>query len=234
MRRSGSENVQEVLAVLAEEGFVHHADGQWNWTNESYPADAVSLRSVSSDNFVVVDTHERRARHRRDRLHERTVDAAREGDLHGRGAAVPGRAARLRRPQGLRSCGRVRLLHDAITYTKVTILDTFAQTTARPERALPESATAGSRREPDGTADADRTARSMSSRASSDSRRSSSTPTRTSGRVSWISRAADAHIVVLADDSDGDHGGVAVCRRRSPRRRRRPGVRDAPHRAAGS
>src|SRR6185312_13815807 len=46
--RFGQENVQEVLAVLAEEGFVHAADGQWNWTHESYPADAVSLRSVSS------------------------------------------------------------------------------------------------------------------------------------------------------------------------------------------
>ena len=54
--RFGGEDLQEVLAVLGEEGFVHHADGQWNWTNESYPADAVSLRSVSSDNFVVVDT----------------------------------------------------------------------------------------------------------------------------------------------------------------------------------
>ena len=31
-------------------------EGQWQWTNESYPADAVSLRSISSDNFVVVDT----------------------------------------------------------------------------------------------------------------------------------------------------------------------------------
>ena len=30
--------------------------GLWTWTSESYPADAVSLRSVSSDNFVVVDT----------------------------------------------------------------------------------------------------------------------------------------------------------------------------------
>ena len=29
---------------------------RWTWTNESYPADAVSLRSVSSDNFVIVDT----------------------------------------------------------------------------------------------------------------------------------------------------------------------------------
>ena len=37
-------------------GVVHHAGGAWHWTSESYPADAISLRSVSSDNFVVVDT----------------------------------------------------------------------------------------------------------------------------------------------------------------------------------
>ena len=48
-------DIQAVLTVLGEEGFVHFADGQWNWTSESYPADAVSLRSISSDNFVVVD-----------------------------------------------------------------------------------------------------------------------------------------------------------------------------------
>src|SRR4029079_14287293 len=48
-------DLQAILSVLGEEGFVLQADGQWNWTNESYPADAVSLRSVSSDNFVVVD-----------------------------------------------------------------------------------------------------------------------------------------------------------------------------------
>ena len=51
--------------MLAEQGLVHRrrprldapsTDAQWTWTNESYPADAVSLRSVSSDNFVIVDT----------------------------------------------------------------------------------------------------------------------------------------------------------------------------------
>jgi DEAD/DEAH box helicase domain-containing protein len=57
----GSENLQEVLGVLAEAGFVHlttdgEGTGAWYWTSESYPADAVSLRSVSSDNFVIVDT----------------------------------------------------------------------------------------------------------------------------------------------------------------------------------
>ncbi|MGH8678708.1 MAG: DEAD/DEAH box helicase, partial [Burkholderiales bacterium] len=59
----GREKVQEVLGVLAEAGFVHFSqeneqerDGTWYWTGESYPADAISLRSVSSDNFVIVDT----------------------------------------------------------------------------------------------------------------------------------------------------------------------------------
>src|SRR4030095_7946570 len=43
----GRHDVQEVLGVLEESGFVHRTDGsegsegQWQWTNESYPADAV-------------------------------------------------------------------------------------------------------------------------------------------------------------------------------------------------
>jgi DEAD/DEAH box helicase domain-containing protein len=58
----GSVDVQEVLGILQESGVVHRSApddaeqaGQWHWTSESYPADAVSLRSVSSDNFIVVD-----------------------------------------------------------------------------------------------------------------------------------------------------------------------------------
>src|SRR3954465_13768587 len=59
----GRPNVQEILGILSEQGLVHQADPEapWTWTNESYPADAVSLRSVSSDNFVVAaTTRERR------------------------------------------------------------------------------------------------------------------------------------------------------------------------------
>ena len=108
----GEVDVQQVLGVLSEEGFVHYADGQWNWTNESYPADAVSLRSVSSDNFVIVDTTQWRARDRRDRLHERAVNAARESDLHRRRGAVSGGAVRLRRQEGVREGRGLRLLHE--------------------------------------------------------------------------------------------------------------------------
>ena len=51
----GAYSVQEMLAILSEEGFVQKAGEQWQWTHESYPADAVSLRSVTSDNFIIVD-----------------------------------------------------------------------------------------------------------------------------------------------------------------------------------
>jgi len=56
----GQVNVQDVLGVLQESGLVHQSGaeddaGQWNWTSESYPANAVSLRSISSDNFVITD-----------------------------------------------------------------------------------------------------------------------------------------------------------------------------------
>jgi DEAD/DEAH box helicase domain-containing protein len=40
---------------LEERGLLHHSAGAWHWTSDTYPADATSLRAVSSDNFVVVD-----------------------------------------------------------------------------------------------------------------------------------------------------------------------------------
>ena len=111
----GRHDLQEVLGVLQEQGLVHRADGdddaRWTWTSESYPADAVSLRSVSSDNFVVVDETREPTRHRRDRLHQRAGHAAPQGHLHRRGHAVPSGAARLRRPEGVRQGSRLRLLH---------------------------------------------------------------------------------------------------------------------------
>ncbi len=121
----GSVDVQEVLRVLSEEGFVHYADGQWNWTNESYPADAVSLRSVSSDNFVVVDTtHGERVIGETDftsgpsTLHEKAIYIV-EGALYQvERFDFDGRKAFVRAVD----CDYYT---NAITYTKVTILDTF-------------------------------------------------------------------------------------------------------------
>jgi DEAD/DEAH box helicase domain-containing protein len=54
----GGVDVAELCARLAEAGFLHRTGEHWHWTQEAYPADTVSLRSVTSDNFVIVDTTE--------------------------------------------------------------------------------------------------------------------------------------------------------------------------------
>jgi DEAD/DEAH box helicase domain-containing protein len=51
----GGESLPEILEFLEGERLLHRSGGRWHWTSESYPADAISLRSVSSDNFVVQD-----------------------------------------------------------------------------------------------------------------------------------------------------------------------------------
>jgi len=52
----GPHDTMELCRFLADEaGLLHHSGGSWHWTSDTYPADAISLRSVSSDNFVVVD-----------------------------------------------------------------------------------------------------------------------------------------------------------------------------------
>jgi DEAD/DEAH box helicase domain-containing protein len=52
----GPHDTAELCRFLDEEaGLLHHSAGCWHWTSDTYPADAVSLRAVTSDNFVVVD-----------------------------------------------------------------------------------------------------------------------------------------------------------------------------------
>src|SRR5438128_2430747 len=49
-------DVQAHLQALEGEGLLHRAGQQFHWTSETYPADHVSLRTVTSDNFLVIDT----------------------------------------------------------------------------------------------------------------------------------------------------------------------------------
>src|SRR3954447_17687199 len=51
----GSHDTSELCRFLEDLSLLHHSGSSWHWTSDSYPADAVSLRSVSSDNFVVID-----------------------------------------------------------------------------------------------------------------------------------------------------------------------------------
>jgi DEAD/DEAH box helicase domain-containing protein len=137
----GTHGLQEILELLAEQGLVHRSAGPrdqqspddcWAWTSESYPADAVSLRSVSSDNFVVVDTT------RETRVIGETGFTSGPATLHpGAIYIVEGKLYQVER---LDFDGRKAFVReidcdyytDAITYTRVTILDTFADTPPDP------------------------------------------------------------------------------------------------------
>ena len=124
-------DVQEILGVLAEQGLVHlggeagEESSTWNWTNESYPADAVSLRSVSSDNFVVVDTTGEA------RVIGETDFSSGPSTLHPKAIYIV--EAKLYQVERLDFEGRKAFVReidcdyytDAITYTRVTALDTF-------------------------------------------------------------------------------------------------------------
>jgi len=54
--RFGREDLGEILRYLEEKGTLHYVDQHWYWTKDAYPAEKVSLRSTSEENFVVVDT----------------------------------------------------------------------------------------------------------------------------------------------------------------------------------
>ena len=53
--RSGNVDLPEFCERLGEAGFLHKSGGNWHWVQEAYPADTISLRSVTSDNFVIID-----------------------------------------------------------------------------------------------------------------------------------------------------------------------------------
>ncbi|MCD6516958.1 MAG: DEAD/DEAH box helicase [Candidatus Aminicenantes bacterium] len=52
----GRIEISDILNFLEDENLLTHSKDKWYWTSDAYPADGVSLRSISSDNFVVVDT----------------------------------------------------------------------------------------------------------------------------------------------------------------------------------
>ncbi len=128
----GRHDLNDVLAVLAEQGLVHQSgraedpdNSTWTWTSESYPADAVSLRSISSDNFVIVDTTGE------PRVIGETDFTSGPATLHPKAIYII--EGRLFQVERLDFEGRKAFVRDidcdyytdAITYSRVTILDTF-------------------------------------------------------------------------------------------------------------
>ena len=141
--------MQEILGLLAEQGLVHRTgpavdldapppDAQWTWTNESYPADAVSLRSISSDNFVIVDTT------RDTRVIGETDFTSGPATLHAKAIYIV--EGQLYHVERLDFEGRKAFVREidcdyytnAIAHTRVTILDTFEETgVGQPTDATP-------------------------------------------------------------------------------------------------
>jgi DEAD/DEAH box helicase domain-containing protein len=52
----GEVDVRKLLAALEDEGVLHRAGDRYHWASETYPADHISLRTVTTDNFLVIDT----------------------------------------------------------------------------------------------------------------------------------------------------------------------------------
>jgi DEAD/DEAH box helicase domain-containing protein len=52
----GKVDLPELCERLCEAGFLRKSGGNWHWVQQAYPADTVSLRSVTSDNFIIINT----------------------------------------------------------------------------------------------------------------------------------------------------------------------------------
>jgi DEAD/DEAH box helicase domain-containing protein len=126
--RFGGHDVSEVLDYLRDRGFIHKAGQKWHWTSDSYPADSTSLRSISSDNFVVVETtEESRIIGEVDytsafsTLHEKAIYLHQGLQYYVHQLDIPERRAYVKRVDS-------DYFTDAITYTKVKILETMETT----------------------------------------------------------------------------------------------------------
>jgi DEAD/DEAH box helicase domain-containing protein len=130
----GSLDLRRLCEYLEEIGFLHHAQGAWNWVSESYPADAISLRSVSSDNFVIVDnTRKPRVMGEVDfssaltTLHEKAIYIQDGQQFHVERLDYEDRKAYVHAVSS-------EYFTDAISYTKIKILETLETAPAAPAR----------------------------------------------------------------------------------------------------
>jgi DEAD/DEAH box helicase domain-containing protein len=122
----GPHPTAEMCKFLDELGLLHYTAGAWHWTSDTYPADAISLRSITSDNFVVVDiTGEPQAIALVDfpwaltALHEKAIYLHEARQYQVERFDYDGRKAYVRRVE----CDYYT---DAIDYTQVKVLQEFA------------------------------------------------------------------------------------------------------------
>lgn len=121
----GRMDIAEILKFLQEEKLLHHSKEKWYWTSDAYPADGVSLRSISSDNFVVVDaSQETKAIAEVDfssaltTLHPKAIYLCEGEQYFVEKLDFEQRKAHVKKTD-------VDYFTDAIDYTKIKILDVF-------------------------------------------------------------------------------------------------------------
>ncbi len=121
----GEADLEPLLGYLADHGLLYEAGGQYHWSSETYPADGISLRSASPENFVVMDMDNQ----------ERVIS---EVDWHSAPSTiyedaiylVEGQTYHVKRLDYDQRRAYVRRVEvdyytDAITHTSVQVLDSF-------------------------------------------------------------------------------------------------------------
>jgi DEAD/DEAH box helicase domain-containing protein len=117
---------REALDYLARQGLLHSSRGQYSWTGDTSPASHVSLRSISWDNFVIIDTEENctlaeldwRSTHTM--LHEQAIYQHDAAQYQVERLDYENHKAFVRRVEP-------DYFTTALTHSKVTILDTTAE-----------------------------------------------------------------------------------------------------------
>jgi DEAD/DEAH box helicase domain-containing protein len=124
--RFGTVDPSDFLAVLGESGVLHAEGGRWEWIADSYPANAVSLRSVADGNFVVVDRTDGRQQIIAEVDYSAAALTLYEGAIH-MVQSTPYQVERLdwdgRKAYVTRT--HVAYYTDAIDYTKLKVLESF-------------------------------------------------------------------------------------------------------------
>ncbi|WP_434026779.1 DEAD/DEAH box helicase [[Pseudomonas] boreopolis] len=114
------------LEALAESGVVHQEGERWEWIADSYPANAVSLRSVAEGNFVVVDRSDGKQQIIAEVDYSAAALTLYEGAIH-MVQSTPYQVERLdwdgRKAYVTRT--HVDYYTDSIDYTKLKVLDRF-------------------------------------------------------------------------------------------------------------
>jgi DEAD/DEAH box helicase domain-containing protein len=124
----GGEPLEEILDYLVEQKVLNKAGRRWHWMQDAYPADQVSLRSADPENFVVIDkSNEAKV------LAEVDFDSAPVTLYEGAIYMVQSQQYQVERldydnRKAYVSSVDTDYFTDAISYTRVRILDVFDST----------------------------------------------------------------------------------------------------------